>query len=111
MTAPGPVTFDYEAAEEAAAQLLATAESLLEALGVLELDRPVVTEDWEGRFRPTFDHELQVTASGGTFLVHMLPQMAAVVMARRGESEWARLAHEKRLAERAGGAERPRGGK
>jgi hypothetical protein len=31
---------------------------LLEAVGVLELDIPVVTEDWSGRFRDVFDVEM-----------------------------------------------------
>jgi hypothetical protein len=58
---PGAVTgwrFDFGAADAAADQLLLTAQSLLEAVGVLELDIPVVTEDWSGRFRDVFDVEM-----------------------------------------------------
>jgi hypothetical protein len=50
--------FDFGAADAAADQLLLTAQSLLEAVGVLELDIPVVTEDWSGRFRDVFDVEM-----------------------------------------------------
>ena len=50
--------FDFGAADAAADQLLLTAQSLLEAVGVLELDIPVVTEDWSGRFREVFDVEM-----------------------------------------------------
>lgn len=69
---PRPVRFDHDAAEEAANQLLVTAESLVEALSVLEADREVVTEDWQGRFRTTFDHELGRTVLGGSFLAGTL---------------------------------------
>jgi hypothetical protein len=50
--------FDFGAADAAADQLLLTAQSLLEAVGVLELDVPVVTQDWQGRFRQVFDVEM-----------------------------------------------------
>jgi hypothetical protein len=57
---PNAVTgwrFDFGAADAAADQLLLTSQSLLEAASVIELDIPVVTEDWSGRFREVFDVE------------------------------------------------------
>jgi hypothetical protein len=50
--------FDFGAADAAADELLLTAQSLLEAVGLLELDLPIVTEDWTGRFREVFDVEM-----------------------------------------------------
>ncbi|MGH9233990.1 MAG: hypothetical protein ACRD0R_11715, partial [Acidimicrobiales bacterium] len=47
----------FGAADAAADQLLLTSQSLLEAASVIELDIPVVTEDWSGRFREVFDIE------------------------------------------------------
>jgi hypothetical protein len=47
--------FDLTAADTAVDELLLTAQSLLEAVALLETDIPVVTEDWEGRFREVFD--------------------------------------------------------
>lgn len=94
---PRPVRFDHDAAEEAANQLLVTAESLVEALSVLEADREVVTEDWQGRFRTTFDHELGSTVLGGSFLAGTLQQMAAVIRARALQAKAAQALYEQWL--------------
>ncbi len=94
-----PVVFDQEAAEQAANQLLVTAESLLETLWVLDADRATVIEDWQGHFRDTFDHEIGVTLNGGSMLVGVLQQMAAVIRARAWEAAAAQAAYERQLAE------------
>lgn len=50
--------FDFAAADAAADELLLTAQSLLEAVALIEADIPVVTDDWTGRFREVFDVEM-----------------------------------------------------
>jgi uncharacterized protein YukE len=94
-----PVRFDQDAAEEAARQLLVTAESLFECLAGLGEDWPIVTEDWEGHFRDTFDHEFAGTVAGGHVLVDMLRQMAAVIRARAWEAAAADAAYWRQQAE------------
>jgi uncharacterized protein YukE len=49
------VSFDYEAALQAAAQLKVTADSLLGIAAELEVAVPIAAEDWEGPFRDVFD--------------------------------------------------------
>lgn len=49
--------FDFAAADRAARELELTAQSLLQTVGVIEADVPVITEDWRGRFREVFDVE------------------------------------------------------
>ncbi|MGH9118435.1 MAG: hypothetical protein ACRD0A_11355 [Acidimicrobiales bacterium] len=94
-----PVRFDQDAAEEAATQLLVTAESLLETLWVLDADRAVVTDGWQGHFRDTFDHEIGLTTTGGSLLVNVLQRMAAVIRARAWEAAAAQAAYERQQEE------------
>lgn len=94
MTAPSPVRFDQEAAEEAAHQLMVTAESIIEALSVLQADIEVVTDDWQGHFRNAFDHEMGQNLTAGAYLAGTLQQMAAVVRGRAWEAAAAQAAYE-----------------
>lgn len=103
MAPTSPVRFDSAAAEEAARQLLATAESIAEVLVVLDADNGTVTEDWQGHFRNTFDHEMTGITGTGQRLADILQQMAAVVRSRAWQAEAAQAAYERAQAEAAAG--------
>jgi hypothetical protein len=86
---PGGMTgwrFDFAAADDAADQLLLTAQSLLEAVAVLELDIPVVTEDWRGRFREVFDVEMLRQDVSLRMLAEALSVLATLVRAKAIEA-------------------------
>jgi hypothetical protein len=78
--------FDFGAADTAADQLLLTAQSLLEAVGVLELDVPVVTEDWTGRFREVFEVETLRHDVALRMMAEALFALATLVRARAIEA-------------------------
>lgn len=78
--------FDFVAADEAADQLLLTAQSLLEAVGVLEADMPVVTENWAGRFREVFDVDMLRHDAALRTLADALFVTATLVRARSIEA-------------------------
>jgi hypothetical protein len=78
--------FDFAAADEAAHQLELTAQALLQAIGVMEHDIPVITEDWRGRFREVFDvtsgqHDMAARALANDMIV-----MAASIRAKAVEA-------------------------
>jgi hypothetical protein len=86
---PAPSTgwrFDFGAADAAADQLLLTAQSLLEAVSVLERDISVVTEDWSGRFREVFDVEMLRQDVSLRMLAEALFVLATLVRARAIEA-------------------------
>lgn len=51
------VRFDHAAADEAVHQLVLTADALTAMVTLLHADAPLVTTEWRGRFRRTFDVE------------------------------------------------------
>lgn len=66
--------FDFAAADEAARQLELTAQGLLQAVGIMEHDIPIVTDDWRGRFREVFDvtsarHDMAARALANDMIV------------------------------------------
>jgi hypothetical protein len=74
--------FDFEAADTAARELELTSQALIEAVGVLEEDAPVVTEDWEGRFREVFDVESLMQDGAARALADDLLMLAAMIRAK-----------------------------
>jgi hypothetical protein len=84
--------FDQGAAERAASELLITVQSLMGVLGALEEDRKVITEDWSGPFRVTFDAELDRLVATGGLLTETLQHMAVVVGAKAFEAQAAQKA-------------------
>lgn len=73
--------FDFHAADEAVRQLELTAQSLLEAVAVVEHDIPTTTEDWRGRFREVFDVETARQTVAARLLAGDMLAMAAQVRA------------------------------
>lgn len=51
------VRFDHAAADAAVNQLTLTADALVAAVALLQADAPIVTTEWRGRFRHSFDVE------------------------------------------------------
>jgi hypothetical protein len=78
--------FDFDAADDAALQLELTAQSLLQIAGLIELDVPVVAEDWTGRFREVFDVESANFDIAARTLAEDLLVMAAAVRAKAIEA-------------------------
>ena len=78
--------FDFEAADVAADELLLTSQSLLEVVALLELDVPVVTEDWTGRFREVFDVEMLGQDVSLRMLADALFALATLVRAKAIEA-------------------------
>lgn len=94
-----PIPFDEAAAEEAAHQLVVTAESLIQCLTVLNADYPIVTEDWNGHFRDAFDNEIYDLKSGASMLFGVFLQLAALIRARAWEAAAAQAAYERQPEE------------
>jgi hypothetical protein len=78
--------FDFVAADDAATELELTAQSLLLIAALLELDVPVVTEDWRGRFREVFDVESARNAVAARTLPDDLLTLAAGIRAKAIEA-------------------------
>ena len=87
-----PITFDDAAAEELVAQLDATARSLAELLAQFEHEIVAATEDWEGRFRNSFDAESLRHDLTARALANELHLMAVAVRAKLFEAQAARRA-------------------
>lgn len=87
-----PVQFDAAAAEEAAHQLVVTAESLMQCREVLNKDYPAVTEDWNGHFRDTFDDQFPEATTSCWVLFDAFLQLAALIRAKSWEAQAAQAA-------------------
>jgi hypothetical protein len=94
------VQFDEASATHLQEELIATARALGEATAVLMEDIPVVTEDWLGRFRETFDPEAVRLLGALAMLSESLMASAAEVMTtlEDAKAEQARRENLRRLA-------------
>ncbi len=74
------------AADEAVRQLQLASQSLLSMLAIMKADLPVVTEDWTGRFRHTFDYESARHHLAATTLANTLHLAADGIRAKQLEA-------------------------
>ncbi|CAN5622186.1 hypothetical protein BH20ACT2_BH20ACT2_08140 [soil metagenome] len=83
------IRFDHATAEEAVRQLELTVQSLLGMVEVLEADLPIVTEEWRGRFRHTFDYESARHDVSARTLANTLHLAAVGIRAKQFEAQGA----------------------
>lgn len=89
-----PVRFDSGAAEEAVRNLIKTADALTAMAALLAADAPVVTTDWTGRFRTTFDVESGRHVAAVLVLADSLRTTAVGIRTKQYQAKAAILAEE-----------------
>lgn len=90
------VRFDHAAANDAVRELVLTANSIDAMLSLLATDVPLVTQDWTGRHRTTFDAE---TTHHSVTMVTLAESLRATAAAIRAEQHLAQVAQIQEAAE------------
>lgn len=94
-----PVQFDHAAADEAVRQLTLSAEAVMSMASLLATDAPLVTTEWRGRFRQTFDVESGRHAMAMLVLADSLRTTAVGIRTK----QWEAAAAAQREAREGGG--------
>jgi hypothetical protein len=96
------VRYDWQTSQDAFLELTLAAESLAEALGLVEADVPLVVDEWSGHARIAFDEDMrELIETGHQVVALLLGAATAVQTAEHAAYEESRVRSELRTAHEA----------